>query len=295
MRLVLVHGIHQQGKDPAKLKQTWLEDLEKGLQEPGALADVEVEMPFYGDILVAAMARGPTGAIAQGPSADDDRDMAEFLAAGLAEQAAAANIGPDAIRAEQERLAGEAALAIAVEQGFPVSRRINAIVSLLEKVSPWRGDLAVRLLSQAYEYLRKPHVSAAVDAAVKPVLSRGPMVLVTHSLGTVVSFKLLRDLAGAGVPTQVPLYVTCGSPLTLATVQRALQPPFATPSGIGRWLNVRDRDDFISLDRALTPPLYPGPIDNRDDFENPGHDAHAIPGYLSYEPLARAVLGALRA
>jgi hypothetical protein len=293
MRLVLVHGINQQGKDPQHLKHAWIQDLESGLGRPGAFDAVDIELPFYGDALVEAMALGPTGAIAQGPDANDDRAMAEFLAEGLAEQAAAADIKPADIVEEQQRQAAGAAGAVAVEQGFPMSRRINAIVSLLEKISPWRGDLAVRLLSQAYQYLRKPHVASAVDAKVRPALARGPAVVVAHSLGTVVSFKLMRELAGAGAAPDVPLYVTCGSPLTLSTVQRAVQPPFATPQRVARWLNVRDPDDFISLDRSLVPPLYPGPIENRSDFENPGEDAHAIPGYLSYAPLARAVADAL--
>ncbi len=255
MRLVLVHGINQQGKDPQHLKHAWIQDLESGLGRPGAFDAVDIELPFYGDAL----------------------------------QAAAADIKPADIVEEQQRQAAGAAGAVAVEQGFPMSRRINAIVSLLEKISPWRGDLAVRLLSQAYQYLRKPHVASAVDAKVRPALARGPAVVVAHSLGTVVSFKLMRELAGAGAAPDVPLYVTCGSPLTLSTVQRAVQPPFATPQRVARWLNVRDPDDFISLDRSLVPPLYPGPIENRSDFENPGEDAHAIPGYLSYAPLARAV------
>lgn len=292
MRLVLVHGIHQDGKDPDALKAEWIEDLEKGMGRPGALAGVQVDMPFYGDILVQAMARGPSGAIAQGSSAADDNELAAFLAAGLAEQAEASGISRGAITAEQASAAAGAPV-VAVEQGFPMSRRINAIVSLLEKISPFRGDLAVRLLAQAHHYLRKPHVAAAVDACVKPALAGNQMVLITHSLGTVVSFKLLREFAAAGRPASVPLFATCGSPLPLATVQGALGPPFGVPVGVGHWINLRDPDDVISLDRGLEPPLFPGPIENRRDFDNEGNDAHAIPGYLRDQKLAQAVADVL--
>jgi hypothetical protein len=296
MRLVLVHGINQQGQDPEHLKTTWIQDLEKGLGQYGAFDAVDIEMPFYGDALVEAMALRPTGAIAQGPDPNEDQAMAAFLAEGLEEQAAAVGIKRKDISDEQQRPTAGPSGAVAVEQGFPMSRRINAIVSLLEQISPWRGDLAVRLLSQAYQYLRKPHVASAVDAKVRPALQKGPAVVVAHSLGTVVSFKLMRELAGAGVqPLPVPLYVTCGSPLTLSTVQRAVQPPFATPTGVAHWLNVRDPDDFISLNRSLEHPPYLGPIENLSDFKNPGEDAHAIPGYLSYAPLANAVAKALQA
>ncbi|MCE9683687.1 hypothetical protein [Halomonas alkalisoli] len=294
MRLVLVHGINQQGKELAMLRRTWLQDLEKGLDAPGALRDVVVDMPFYGDILFNLAGTKPSGAIAQGSNAEEDRDLAEFLAEGLAEQATEEGISSQEIAEEQQRLAADSA--VAVDMGFPMSRRINAIVSVLERISPFRGDLALRLLDQAHAYLKKPHVGPAVDAEVKKTLSPGPVVLVTHSLGTVVSFKLLRTLAAEGTPVDVPLYVTLGSPLTLSTVQRALGPSFAPPPGVVRWVNARDPDDFISLNRGLVPPTFPTSIENLTDVRNVqagAEDAHAIPGYLAHPPVARAIAEAL--
>jgi hypothetical protein len=283
MRLVLVHGINQQRKNPDAL----------GLGRPGALADVPVSMPFYGDALFEAAKSGAAGAIAQGASPEDDRSLAQFLSEGLDEQAAALGISPAEITTEQERVSSEAGMGIAVDQGFPMSRRINALVSLIERLSPFRGDLAVRLLDQAHAYLKKLRATVAVDALVRPHLEGGPMVLVTHSLGTVVSFKLLRLLAAAGHPVRVPLYVTLGSPLTLSTVRRALGPSFATPAGIDRWINSRDPDDVVSLNRDLAAPPFSPNIENIADFENPGADAHAIPGYLSHPPVAQAIARAL--
>jgi hypothetical protein len=293
MRLVLVHGIKQEGKDPEVLRRTWVEDLERGLGRPGALAGVEVVMPFYGDVLSERSNAKAGGAIAQGGNTADDQALAEFLSAGLEEQADAEQIPAAEIRAEQERLATKEPTLKAVEQGFPMDRRINAIVSLLERISPARGDLAVRLLGQAHAYLNKPGVAPAVDDLVRPALADGPVVLVTHSLGTVVSFKLLRELAQAGTPVQVPLYVTLGTPLTLSTVQRALGPSFATPDHVGHWINLRDPDDFISLNRDLGAPRFSATIENIGDFENPGDDAHAIPGYLTNPTVAQAVADAL--
>ena len=115
------------------------------------------------------------------------------------------------------------------------------------------------------------------------------MVLVTHSLGTVVSFKLLRAMASAGSIPHVPLYVTLGSPLPLATVQRSLGPPFATPQRVDRWINVRDPDDVIALNRDLEAPKFDSTIENISRFNNPGADAHAIPGYLRCKDVALAI------
>ena len=53
MRLIFVHGIALQGKDPNQLKQLWYEVLQDNLQLAGTAlpADVEIKSPFYGDVL----------------------------------------------------------------------------------------------------------------------------------------------------------------------------------------------------------------------------------------------------
>lgn len=287
MRLVFVHGINQQGKDPAALKSRWLEDLEAGIGRPGTLTGVEISMPFYGDILADLSGARTTGAIAQGPDDALNLDLSTFLSDGLGEVAEAEGISRATIRDEQQ--SATSADPRVVEEGFPMSRRINAIVSLLERVSPLRGDLALRLLDQAHAYLKRPQVGPTVDEVVRPALDVGPIVLVTHSLGTVVAFKLLRAMAAAGHAPDTPLFITLGSPLSLSTVQRALGPPFTTPPSIGRWINVRDPDDIISLNRGLERPLFSSAIENIGDFENPGADAHAIPGYLRCNEVASAL------
>lgn len=53
MKLVLVHGRAQGGKDPEKLQKDWMAALGKGMAKAGvALPDgVEATFPFYGDKL----------------------------------------------------------------------------------------------------------------------------------------------------------------------------------------------------------------------------------------------------
>lgn len=289
MRLVFLHGIHQDGRDANAILREWIVDLETGMGRPGALAGVDVSMPFYGDALVTAAKLGPS-AVPQGASPDEQREFASFVAEGLEQQAALAGISRAEIAVEQEITP---AVGGAVPQGFPMDRRINAIVSILERISPLRGDLALRLLGQAHAYLKYPPVRLAVNELVRPALNQSPLVLVTHSLGTIVGFGLLREFADMGQSKTVPLFVTLGSPLTLSTVQRAIQPPFSNPIGVQRWVNLRDPDDFIALNRGLEPPLFNGPIENDSSFENPGHDAHAIPGYLSHRATALKIAAAL--
>src|SRR5215469_13156482 len=120
MRLVLVHGINQEGKNEAAIKSEWLGPLERGLGRAPVTANLDVRAPFYGDRLAELTNGRSVGAVAQGIDGAPDSNEAIFIAAALTEQAQAAGIGAKAIATEERAQAG-----VAVEQGFPMNRRIN--------------------------------------------------------------------------------------------------------------------------------------------------------------------------
>lgn len=288
MRLVLVHGINQQGKSEEALRRTWLGHLDFALKRVGAFDGQDVALPFYGDKLKELTDAGP-GAVAQGAGGTADPDEAMFLAEALTEQAEAAGATRDEIRAAARQPAGAA-----VDQSSVMNRRVNALVRVLERISPLHGDLVIRVLGQAYAYLKQPGCGAAIDELVRPAFQCGPAVVVGHSLGTVVSFKLLRELALAGNPVEVPLFVTVGSPLSLMAVQKALGPEFLVPPGVGRWVNGVDPDDFIALGRGLDGDSFAAGIDDYLDIDNLEDDPHAIEGYLRDQRIATAIAEACR-
>lgn len=287
MRLVLVHGISQEGKSEDVIKTEWLDALEAGLGRSGATRALDVRAPFYGDKLRQASGPQFTGVVAQGQSADTDETT--FLAAALSEQAQAAGAGGRAIAAEERALAEEAGATVAA-QGFPMDRRLNAILRVIERLSPLHGEVCMILLKQAYAYLKRPGVNDVVDAIVRPVLDAGPAVVVGHSLGTVVTFRLLRQLALEGRPLRVPLYVTLGSPLPLMAVQAALGPAFLVPSGVDRWVNAVDPDDLIALGRGLDATNFTTGIQNLLDIRNVPSYPHSIKGYIGDKRVGQAIL-----
>lgn len=279
MRLIFVHGINQQGKSADEIRSEWLSALEDEFPTSGKFTTVSVVAPFYGDVL-ATLVDAPTAeqAVAQGIAEADDDERA-FVAAGLEQIALDANLTRDQIAAvEQEQ---------AVAQGLPHDRRFIAIIRLIERVSPFQGEVALRLLKQAYAYLKRQYVADAVDALVGPELTAGHGVVVAHSLGTVIAFKLLRQHA-----QQVPLFVTLGSPLAVVSVQSALKRPRLVPSGVRRWLNAFDVDDFVTLGRGLTTDTFASGIENRISVHK-GDDAHAITEYLRDPMVRQAIAGAI--
>ncbi|MCZ6642652.1 MAG: hypothetical protein O7F71_13825, partial [Gammaproteobacteria bacterium] len=106
------------------------------------------------------------------------------------------------------------------------------------------------------------------------------MVVVSRSLGTVVCYALLRELAKKGQTLNVKLFVTLGSPLAIDEVRKEFPLPLNIPAGIQRWFNGSDPEEFVALHSAIEPPKYADGIENIVDIENGDEDPHDIERYL---------------
>ena len=284
MRLVFVHGINNQGSSSAKIVQNWTASIEMALNSPGLLANIERLAPFYGDVLEAEERAESVDELVAMGSGVQDPEMNAFLNQAISEVSARAGV-TEAMVATALQQDG-----VAIPQGFPpFDRRFIAILRLLEGMAPWLGDATLRLLSQAYVYLKRPGTSAKVDSIVAPVLKPGsPTVIVSHSLGTVITFKLLRNLAAAAGP-RTPLYTTLGSPLAIQCVKGALGKPRLKPACVDVWLNARDPDDFITLGEDLDAQTFAATITNIANVRHLGFDKHSVDGYLSDRRIAEAI------
>jgi hypothetical protein len=286
MRLIFVHGINNQGKSEGQIIDEWLGALSHSLSpsENQVLRGADIAAPYYGDALYAATQReseaGPqpvSQSIAETPGEEADfyRDALEDItpAAGAMESDIVAECASDA----------------PVEQGFPHDRRLLALIRVLERISPFHGQVALSFLPQAFVYLRRLSAAEEVDKIVKPALTSGPCIVVAHSLGTIVTFKLLRSQPAASVP----FYLTLGSPLAIRAVKNAIGPVFARPNKVSMWRNAFDPNDAVALGRALDTNTFGPGIENIGDIANGADDPHDIRMYLKdrrvAEELARAV------
>ena len=85
------------------------------------------------------------------------------------------------------------------------------------------------------------------------------IMLIAHSMGTIISYNVLRDIGKTDKDFKVPYFVTIGSPLGLSHVKnrikedrkKARSPSIVTE----RWVNLSDRRDPVAFDMHL-----------RDDF-----------------------------
>ena len=232
MRMILVHGINQQGKSAQKIHDDWLGALRAtyarhGPDPLGGLS--RIEAAFYGDKLEqlsSVKVTSQTIALGAGEAPDD---FGEFAVDALKEMALRMGATDAQIQAENTVLA----------QGAGMHKEsVKAIARVIERVSPLRGTLALRVLGQAHAYIRNQHAHDEVNKLVRPLFEDDePAIVVSHSLGTIVAYSMLREFARNGRPRQSPLLVTLGSPLGIDSVRKGFPKPRTRPDHVKRWVN----------------------------------------------------------
>lgn len=281
MRLLLVHGRSQGGKDPIKLKAEWLDALAKGSMKAGLTLpeNIEIDFPFYGDKLdefVRAFELPADPAIVpKGSPAFDD--FAAFRAevademrmrAGITEAEVSAEVGP-----------------LPAEKGVQNWAWVQAIVRLLDRNLSGVSQTTVEVfLRDVYLYVKRPPVRKAIDAIVSAMLKPDTAVVIGHSLGSVVAYNVLNAAVA-----KVPHYVTVGCPLGIRAIRNTLT-PIANPIGTKGWYNALDTRDIVAL--------YPLDKDNFDvapaitnytGVHNWTDNRHGIVGYLDDADVAKAI------
>lgn len=292
-RLIFIHGISQDPVGKDALLKTWRQLLLDNATQPKLFEDTPCSMAFYADILGPAAQAAITfsmGAIATG-GALSDQDEQAFIGAGLRQMAKAAAISDLEIAAAADQSDKLQVLA----QSSAVGRTLVGALAALEHRIPSAGILGVRILKEAYVYLNQPATQSAIDGRVKgeleiAIASGDPLIVVSHSLGTVIAFRSLRELSTAPAiaarlvagQSPVPLLVTMGSPLAIAAVKSRVGLPTLRPAIVTRWANFYDHGDMVALGQGLSEANFAPGIDNDGDVNNQTANAHSINGYLNH-------------
>jgi hypothetical protein len=203
-------------------------------------------------------------------------------------------VDPDLAAAWEAYLAGA---------GFQVGDllRPRLLRSALQYVARKTGatELVIeRFLTDVGYYLDVPAIRKVVLDIVagdvrKAADQHGSVVIVAHSLGTIVGYDVFDALAGE---VDVRMLVTCGSPLGFPVVRDALLPSgaaHAAPASRGGpvpWLNAYDVRDFVCLVHPLRDHYRKAP---RDERTFNASDPHSISDYLGDPDVARPIGRAL--
>ena len=126
------------------------------------------------------------------------------------------------------------------------------------------------------------------------------IMLIAHSMGSIISYDVLRNLGNPDQGLRVSHFVTVGSPLGLPYVklrvmqERTYDPVVRTPTIVNKsWINFADRKDPVAFDTHLKDDYGPNAsgIEVRDDlilndYEN---NHHKIFGYLRAPEVAEHI------
>lgn len=305
--LVFVHGIGRQ-RDADAARLAWTTALADGVRRSGhtdfadsLLVDAKVVFADYNDLMVAA---GGQGGLHQ--PTDEEAEFLLALVDVLIDELSAGPRDPATARALVE---AKAQLGTADAQGAGevvrvLSAALTSIMRIpgLRRAGQWTSEQRLLgALSQVGRYLRRgdPVAGHPLDVRVRERVLAAlpddrPVVVVAHSLGSVVAFEALHSY-----PRSVRLLVTLGSPLaTAAVVFDRLRPsPPTTPPTVRRWLNFWDRDDIVVARPRLEGIIRPnvdGVLAESDRVDSNGLWVHSATKYLTQAAVAGPIAEALR-
>jgi len=295
-RLFFVHGIGNEGRNARSISLEWLYALKSAWSRDGYPLDsvqFDARAAFYGDKLADLTRNWLSNELsiidqgsAQVPAADFD-----LVVLYQEYQAALLNSGRQAPRRESE------GVVVIDEMGFPHHSCVKSLAKAIEALSPENGSfLAKKFLPQAAVYLRRPGAATTIDNIVETQMldhlgNDSKAIVISHSLGTVVSYRILRNL---GEAPRASMFMTLGSPLASEAVQKILTPPRIRPVNVGTWINAADKRDFVALQPDLTDKTFgSAEVQNLAGISNEDDNRHSIIGYLRNRIVSDAIWNAI--
>jgi pimeloyl-ACP methyl ester carboxylesterase len=137
-------------------------------------------------------------------------------------------------------------------------------------------------------YFAEPDSRAAALDRLAGRITPDTRILIGHSFGSVIAYEALCSHP----EWPVRMLITLGSPLGIRALissrlnHSPVRPSSRWPGSIGRWVNVSDPRDIISVTPALNPYFGPGVEDHQVDN---GARPHALIRYLATEATGRAI------
>jgi len=286
-RILLVHGRAQEGRDPAVLKSEWIAALSRGAGARGKLLDaIDVAFPFYGDTLdkFASQYDIPLTADIQTRGGAVDEEFLAFQAevaeavrqrAGITDAQVDAEYGPNP-----------------KARGPQNWEWVQAILSAIDKHGGGMSRTTLEVfMRDVYLYTSRAGVRDEIDRIVAGHLTEAPTIVIGHSLGSVVTYSVLRSDRRR---LQIPLYVTLGSPLGIRSIRDQYRPLRFPAPAVEAWYNAFDSRDVVALYPLDSSnfPVVPA-IENNGTVKNHTDNRHGIAGYLDDANVARRILDVL--
>jgi hypothetical protein len=276
MKLIFIHGREQESFEAEDLKKIWTDTLNEGFKKNGLTLpkNVTIEFPYFGKLLKS---------MADNPDAIPLEDIAtrDFFNILTSED--------DFLHDYLNEVLGR--VDIAHERGLLNNETVQNLFERIDKIG-FLGDLSLKKFTKdVYLYLTHSGIRKRINETILEKMDTNPCVVIGHSLGSIVSYDVLKT----NPKLKVNKLITIGSPLGISSIRRHLAPPVGMPECVKNgWFNAYDERDFVALKPldALSFPFKP-PISNKNDVDNPTDNRHGIIGYLNDKVVAKTIYDAL--
>jgi hypothetical protein len=295
-QIFFVHGIDNQGDTARNIDKAWF----LALQDGWAGAECTVDVPrlgtgaaYYGDKLAEASNRWDRNKLTIIDQGGNDVSEDEDVATLYREYGQVLYDEHKIDSAPDPQLEAEA-----IEMGFPHTKSTKRAARIIEALDPEKGSFLVeKFLPQAAVYIQRPGLAKAIDDMVEAQLREfmepdKKLIVISHSLGTVVSYRVLRR--AKDLPPLDIEFVTVGSPLGSIAMQKILPVPRIKPVCVRNWVNAADSRDFVAIRHILDEDTFgKAQITNLKGVKNGEDNRHSIGGYLRTKLLAKAIFDIL--
>jgi hypothetical protein len=287
MRILFIHGRSQGGKNPQKLRDTWISTLKAGFEANNSTLadDIRIDFPFYGDKLDEFTSQtalpAPDDVIQRGPGSN--KEFVEFMQAALAD----IKTTRDFSDAEILKFAGPTDVQARDIQNWAW---VRGIARFIDDYFTETSDFTIEaFLKDVYLYVNSPKVTAGINKIVTDMLTDEPTIIIGHSLGTVVGYKVILENSNK---LDLVKYITVGSPLGIKAISSRLGIP-ENPARLG-WYNAYDTRDIVAL-HPLDSQYFPAlpAIVNDSGVNNHTDNRHGIIGYLNNAGVVQQVAAAI--
>jgi hypothetical protein len=280
MKLIFIHGREQETFEADYLKQLWTDTLKEGLKKNDlTLPDnVTIEFPYFGKLL-KSMADNP------------DAIPIEKVTTRSFKKSISENAFMYAYLNEVLARADPSAKGKATRDGLLNNETIQKLLQKIDNIG-FLGEFSLKKMTKdVYLYLTHSGIKKRINECVLAIMDNEPCVVVGHSLGSIVSYDVLKNNS----TLHVNKLITVGSPLGIASVRKNLPQPIGMPSCVKNgWFNAYDDADFVALNPldAAYFPIDPT-IVNKNDVKNHTDNRHGIIGYLNDAVVAKTIYEAL--
>ncbi|WP_240134625.1 hypothetical protein [Streptomyces sp. MUM 178J] len=130
-------------------------------------------------------------------------------------------------------------------------------------------------------------VGAAMRTVVRETVADagpGPLVVVGHSLGSIIAYEVLREQR-----RDVELFLTVGSPLGITEIKDCLEQRPAVPACVSAWCNASDLRDLVAMDHTLRGEYAPDHKVTDLLVSNDSGNHHGISEYLGHARVQESV------